>query len=264
MNVNEKILQIYTILFGRKIFIKLNRFFFHAGLRGLGILNFKDVDVTKDEVIWLNSYISKLQKPVIFDVGANKGSYSREVFRLNEFSQIYAFEPSPTTFKKLKSNLQGNHNLFNVGLGSSNSKMKLFDYLDEDSSSHASLYQNVIEDLHGRKSLSHEVDIITLDDFVESNSILSIDLLKIDTEGHEFEVLQGAINSIKKNVIKTIHFEFNEMNIISKKSFKDFWDLLENYEIYRILFDGSLMKLREYSPINCELYAYQNIIAIQK
>jgi hypothetical protein len=54
------------------------------------------------------------------------------------------------------------------------------------------------------------------------------------------------------------------MNIISKKSFKDFWDLLENYEIYRILFDGSLMKLREYSPINCELYAYQNIIAIQK
>jgi hypothetical protein len=64
--------------------------------------------------------------------------------------------------------------------------------------------------------------------------------------------------------IQAIHLEFNEMNIISKQSFKDFWDLLDAYDFYRILPGGKLLPIRVYKPISCELFAFQNLILILK
>ena len=43
-----------------------------------------------------------------------------------------------------------------------------------------------------------KVNVIKLDDFCNDYKISNIDLLKIDTEGHEKEVLEGALNLIKK------------------------------------------------------------------
>lgn len=54
------------------------------------------------------------------------------------------------------------------------------------------------------------------------------------------------------------------MNIVSKVSFKDFWDYLKEYEFYRILPGGELLKIKNYSPIGCEIYAFQNIVALLK
>jgi hypothetical protein len=42
--------------------------------------------------------------------------------------------------------------------------------------------------------------------------------------------------------------------------FKDSWDFLPNYDFYRMLPDG-LVKIENYSPIFCEIFAYQNIVA---
>jgi hypothetical protein len=103
-----------------------------------------------------------------------------------------------------------------------------------------------------------------LDDVIDQESISDLDLLKIDTEGNEYSVLKGAIDSIGKNKIKAIHFEFNEMNIFSGVTFKMFWDLLAQYDFYRILPDGNLVNIKNYSPIHCEIYAYQNIVCLLK
>ena len=51
-------------------------------------------------------------------------------------------------------------------------------------------------------------------------------------------MLKGAEKALQEKKIKALHIEFNEMNIISKVSFKDFWDLLFNYKIFRILPGG--------------------------
>ena len=87
-----------------------------------------------------------------------------------------------------------------------------------------------------------------------------IGLLKIDTEGHEFEVLKGAENLLKAGKIEMIHLEFNEMNVFSRVFFKDIWDYLPNYDLYRMLPDG-LVHIKNYSPVFCEIFAYQNLVA---
>ena len=87
-----------------------------------------------------------------------------------------------------------------------------------------------------------------------------IDFLKVDTEGHELAVLQGASSLIEDGRIGCIHFEFNEMNIVSRVFFLDFRELLHNYKLYRLLPNG-LLPLGD-SPLETELFAYQNIVAL--
>jgi FkbM family methyltransferase len=205
-----------------------------------------------------------MEKGIIFDIGANIGDYSKNLRKSNQQITIYAFEPHPITFKNLLINTTNlNINAFNVAIGSKKAILSLYDYADQDGSSHASLYKEVIENIHKSKAINHEVNIIDLNTFVKEHAIERVHLLKIDTEGHELEVLKGFEQFIQENRVDIIHFEFNEMNIASRVFFKDFWEFLPNYDFYRMLPDG-LIPIKTYNPVFCEIFAYQNIVAIVK
>lgn len=254
------IYKIYAYIFARSIFRKLNIFLYQISLRGLGILNFQD-EYLIGEKNWLKNYLNNRKNPVVIDVG----NYSKDILESNKDSIVYAFEPHPKTYKNLVSNISNSRfKGFNFGVGDENAKLELYDYDTKDGSSHASLYRDVIKDLHKGNPISHTVGIIKLDDFIKEEKISTIDLLKIDTEGNEFKVLLGCLEALKEKRINAIHIEFNEMNIVSKVSFKDFWDLLSDYNFYRILPGGGLLPIKNYSPIMCEIYAFQNIVAILK
>ena len=234
-------------------------------LRGLGILNYQNSYLT-GENDWLKKFLKGKKNLVIIDVGANTGNYSDAIFKINQDLTIYAFEPHPKTFKKLTDNLGLNQKFkaFNLGVGHQKGILELYDYDAKDGSQHASLYREVISELHNGNPVSHSVDIVKLDDFLKSENVVNIDLLKIDTEGNEYNVLLGIKSYLKVKKIKAIHFEFNEMNIISKSSFKNFWDLLADYNFYRILPGGGLLPIHNYKPIMTEIYAFQNIVALLK
>lgn len=258
------IYKVYAYLFGRSIFRKINMFLYQLSLRGLGVLNFQ-AEYLIGEKNWLNNFLRNKKNPVVLDVGANIGNYSKDILESNKDSIVYAFEPHPKTYKNLVSNISNSRfKGFNFGVGDENGKLELYDYDTKDGSSHASLYRDVIKDLHKGNPISHTVGIIKLDDFIKEEKISTIDLLKIDTEGNEFKVLLGCLEALKEKRINAIHIEFNEMNIVSKVSFKDFWDLLSDYNFYRILPGGGLLPIKNYSPIMCEIYAFQNIVAILK
>jgi len=53
------------------------------------------------------------------------------------------------------------------------------------------------------------------------------------------------------------------MNVYSRVFFRDFYELLVNYNFFRMLPDG-LIFLGKYNPIFQEIFAYQNIVAIRK
>lgn len=258
------IYKVYAYVFGRVLFAKMNKFLYQISLRGLGILNYQG-DYLTGENAWLKSYLKDKTNPTILDVGANVGNYSKTIFEVNQDAKVLAFEPHPSTFKKLIANIQSEKfQAFNVGVGNSAGTLKLYDYDTKDGSSHASLYEDVIKDLHKGNPISHSVEIITLDKLLNEKKISEIDLLKIDTEGNEYNVLQGIKSLLASNKIHAIHMEFNEMNIVSKSSFKDFWDYLPNYDFYRILPGGGLFPIKNYSPIMTEIYAFQNIVALLK
>ena len=94
---------------------------------------------------------------------------------------------------------------------------------------------------------------ITLDKFLEKNKkIKKIDFIKIDTEGHELEVLKGAEKTIKKFkpilMVEKNNLNFYAMSKILKKL---------NYEIYSFEND----KLFRYSLIRNK---HENLICVSK
>jgi len=262
--MKDKIFELYALVFAKPLFVKINRFLLNLALRGLGILNYKSDNLTGEKK-WLYRYLKNIKNPIVIDVGANIGDYTNTILNINKNAKVFAIEPHPKTFKKLKVNIiSENIQLFNVGISDRQGILELFDYKNNDGSSHASLYEDVIEDLHKGEVVSHKVEVNTLDELI-GKKVDRIDLLKIDTEGNEYKVLLGARQLLNSQKINAIQFEFNEMNIISKTTFKDFWDLLsEQYIFYRILPCGNLLKIKKYTPLECEIYAYQNIICLKK
>lgn len=126
-------------------------------------------------------------------------------------------------------------------------------------SGHASLYKEVFK---GMQPSICDVKIITIDSFCLENQITQIDLLKIDTEGNEFSILEGSKKMLSEHRIKTIHFEFGDRNVYSHVFMRDFFDILSDYDIYRML-PYSLLKL-DYEPFFCEIFGYQNMVAVLK
>ena len=213
--------------------------------------------------------ISDVQTAV--DVGSNT-----DVFGLEELesAEIFAFEPHPKTFKLAqkmvdKSNRK-NVELVNAALGAERGTMKLWDFADDaklkatqPTSTLSSLDKSVIEKFHGQKAQSFTVKVETLDAYAQSQSIKHINVLKIDTEGFELQVLLGAKTLLRKNSIDLIQFEFNEMNVFTRTFFKDFVDLLPDYNFYRLLPSG-LLPLGEYRPLTHEIFGFQNVVALPK
>jgi FkbM family methyltransferase len=258
----SSLLDFYAFLFSRTRARKLNRFLFDASIRGMGLLNYK-TSVVSGERHFLNEYLSLCPHPTIVDVGANEGAYSADIWKVNKDAQVFAFEPHPETYRRLVSRTSGIEKMmaFNAACGSGAGRLVLYDYAGSAGTQHASLHAGVIEEIHGGESDKHEVEVIDLDTFAVEQGIPLIHLLKIDAEGHELEVLKGAAKLLDEYRILAIHLEFNEMNVLSRVFFKDFQDLLPGYRFYRMLRDG-LIALDPYSPLRCELFAFQNIVAL--
>lgn len=257
------LLRAYRALFARRLFLKLNKFLYRLSLSGMGILNYENARAS-GEVSFLRQHLSGRPDCVVFDVGANLGGYSRQVLEVCPHATVYAFEPHPRTFKALVSTLcLPNFIAINAAVGEVEGEASLFDYMAQDGSSHASLYRDVIENIHNAESVEHKVKVMALEAFARSRNIEHIDLLKVDTEGNELSVLKGFLDYIEAGKIEAIQFEFNEMNVSSRTYFRDFWELLPNYDFYRLLPNG-MARIKRYSPVYCEIFAYQNIVALLK
>jgi len=229
----------------------------------IGVLNTDDAVETY--------FIEKVLKPnvdadtaVLVDIGAHVGKYSSTLLSVLPKAKIYAFEPNPVTFQKLKARFpKGEVECFNMGLGSEAGSMQMYVYADDQSTSHASLFESVLTQLHHAEKVDTvDVAINRLDDICSERGIERIDLLKVDTEGFELEVLKGGSNVIREGRVRIVQFEFNEMNVMSRIYLHDFYDMLPGYRFFR-LNAGGLVHLGEYNSAN-EIFKYHNIIAIDK
>jgi len=137
---------------------------------------------------------------VAIDVGANIGYYSLLLSRLvGPKGHVYAFEPLPANFDRLKVNIEinvDNVTAYNMALGDA---PKVSKYRFNPST-------NIdIPNLGGWSMVGTEsddgnivVESMTLDDFVRQRAIQNIQFLKIDVEGFELQVLKGARATIQR------------------------------------------------------------------
>lgn len=208
-----------------------------------------------------NKLASKSEKLVIFDVGANIGHYSIDLVPVFGSSSvdIHAFEPSKTTFEPLKANVCKYDCITPHNLGLSDKQQQLTLHTSSTRSSAASVYNRNMDNTQIVLDVEETIDLSTVDLFCQQKGIDHIHFLKIDVEGHELSVLQGAANMIKEKKISYIQFEFGGTDIDARVFFRDFWYLLrDNYTFHRIVKNG-LQPIKKYKE-SLEIFSAINYL----
>jgi FkbM family methyltransferase len=202
---------------------------------------------------------------VVFDVGANTGHYSREWLAQGNRSlkELYAFEPSTHNHKALTTITDPRFHLVKKALGRENGAFTL--YYDAPGSGLASLTKRNLSFKDGREmSIEERVDVITVDEFLNQNNIPLVDLMKIDVEGHEYDVLQGAHQSIHSGRINAVAFEFGGTDIDTRVFFQDFWFFFQKhrFDLFRINPFFPPIKITRYH-VSLESFDISNYLAIR-
>ncbi len=207
-----------------------------------------------------------LSSKMVMDIGANIGEWTTLALQINPNASIHCFEPSQPTFEKLKENVPASVACNNFGLGSRNEQKEFFVF--DNLATTNSLYErHGLEDGWGKKPQTKNeiVQIRTIDDYCQKNNIEKIDFLKIDTEGHELEVLKGAKQLLSNKVIKIIYFEYGGCYIDARILLKDIFEYIDefsNYRIYKIL-PNAIQLIRRYDQ-RLENFQYANYAVIDK
>ena len=203
----------------------------------------------------------------VFDVGGNQGQFISLVssiipLEIDEI-KIHSFEPSKHTFDILFQNFSENDAvvLNHFGLGDKDEQKDL--YYPFLGTGYASLTQRETGHLGLVFNEHEQVDIKILDDYCDNNSIGKIDLLKIDVEGHELNVLNGARKMFNRSRIGMVMFEFGGAHVDARAYFKDFYNFFAQYNmsIYRVTPSGYLYPITKYTD-SCEQFVDSNYLAI--
>jgi FkbM family methyltransferase len=157
--------------------------------------------------------LASLLKPgmIFFDVGAHVGQYSLVASeRVSRNGQVHCFEPDPETYRWLLTNIQANH-LGNVhsnqtAVAEETGDKPFFLATPEDIGSNSLSPPSQLRD-SGRTTLVH---CITLDEYIERNRIPRVDVMKIDIEGAELPMLNGARKLLGSENAPLIVIEFEE------------------------------------------------------
>ena len=188
--------------------------------------------------------LKKEKKLTEFDVGCYRGVFSKKIFDLVGKKKIkfYLFDVNKNV-KKYIANLLKLKNIHYNEIALHNKNGKAIYYYNSSfecsGSSLSTLIKNDIVWVLSRKIIlkmlflstggfaKYTVPTITLDSFVKKYKIKSIDLLKVDIEGSEHLMLQGARKTLKKNKIKIILIEICDKKNIYKKKEREILNLLK-------------------------------------
>jgi FkbM family methyltransferase len=151
---------------------------------------------------------------MIFDVGANVGQTIKTLRPAFPEANIHAFEPYPPTYERLKSFVANDPHVetHNVALGAEQSTVTMYLAERDVGNSLLPLRSDLpverIEDCF-RPAGSTTVPVTRLDQFCRERNIEVIDILKIDTQGFEIHVLEGAGEMLRPEQIGAVYFEAN-------------------------------------------------------
>ncbi len=180
--------------------------------------------------------IKKKEKKIIFDVGSFRGKFTEKLIKIDKNrinTKFYLFDPNPNGKNYIKKLKKRYKNIRYNCIGLDNKiKRKTF-YLNRFFEASGSSFQTILKEdklwNFSRKKILEILNIFnkeklkdykeiniktnTIDNFCSNKKIKKIDLLKIDTEGHEEFILKGSLKLLKKNNINVIYVE-----ILSQKN----------------------------------------------
>jgi FkbM family methyltransferase len=185
----------------------------------------------------------------VIDVGANKGQTIDFFLKLNPRCNIYSFEPNPKLFNFLQKKYEKfpNVKIFNLGISNLTGEKLFYENLLDYTSSFEPL--NPESEYLAKKARilgtnvdqivvsEYKVETIRLSDFINNSQISNIDVIKIDTEGHEYSCLHGLFNELTLPKIKYIQIENHNHNMYLEGSdYNAITTLLNSNDFYEAKF----------------------------
>jgi len=161
----------------------------------------KFVDIQKNNAILSSSeYLNS--DSIVFDVGGETGIWSKEIYSKYE-PNLYVFEPHPRAVKILEETFAGKKaKIFPYGLGSKNESAKL-----SDSGMGSSIYDSSTSYAVSEK---FDIEIRDIAEVIKELELDSIDLIKINIEGGEYDLVPHMIKTGMANQCKIIRIQFHD------------------------------------------------------
>jgi len=169
------------------------------------------------EILLKSGYKSEYYLPadfnpkVILDIGANTGITS--IYLINKFpnAKIFSFEPLLENYEILKKNTESYKNIevFNFGLGKKDETLDIFLSDDDENFGGGSFFPEV----GGVSNKKVKCEIKNIQNVLTGLNIKEIDLIKIDTEGAEFDIL----TALNKKYLESVKWITGELH-----GYKDF------------------------------------------
>lgn len=216
----------------------------------------------RQEVSILQSFLTSPPRLAI-DIGGNVGNYTAELRRRNADLEIHVFEPSATNIEKIRVRFAADTNITLVSCAVSDDAGAATLFSNLPGSGLGSLTQRKLDHLNIPFDTRETVQTIRFEDYwTENLGRRSIDLVKIDIEGHELGALNGFGDALKETA--AVQFEFGGCNIDTNTYFQQFWYYFHerNFALYRITPFGAeeISKYRE----SDEFFSTTNYIAVNR
>jgi len=176
-------------------------------LKGLG-KNFSNIEELHYE-IYKMKHVYPEEGDIVFDIGAYVGDTAAFfAFYVGNKGKVYSFEPIKANYDLLIENIKLNkldNIVIPVNSGCSKTTKTMGGVSIEQGAPWSFLTENTDDE---------EVDVVSIDDFAQSNNINKIDLIKMDVEGHERDVILGAkkvINEYKPKMVICLYHKTEDL-----------------------------------------------------
>jgi|GEM_PF-681196 len=179
---------------------------------------------------------------LIFDIGAHRGLHSVMFGRWSgDDGIVYAFEPVPSTYNLLCETLALNHSYNvlpqNLGFLEKTGRIKI-NIFEDTNSSWNSFGHPVFKGVSAKEKVL--VSVESVDNFCKKNNIKRIHFMKVDVEGFEKSVFEGARQMLEDGLIDYISFEISQIPLAGNNArAKEVFDILSSFGYRSYRFDVS-------------------------
>ena len=139
---------------------------------------------------------------VVWDIGANSGTYGVLAKALAPNCEVIFFEPIPKAVDLIQANLELNEfqaEIFKIALGDFDGEGEIFFEQGQDFATSVTVNKNTVPE--GIKSDCMKIQVRRLDSLVREQHLNSPNLVKLDVETYEYEVLDGMGSDFPKNAV---------------------------------------------------------------
>lgn len=202
----------------------------------------QDNDPHHDGEYWLLAQMLNLStgRVVVLDVGAHVGNWSAQAMALADQTgkaiELYAFEPASATRRILERNLQprAGFEISPLALSSAAGEAEFF-------SNAPGSGTNSLSPASGAEK--ERVLVSTVDMWLEEHGVENVAMMKVDTEGYDFEVLKGAQRAIMQGKFEVIQFEYNWRWLLNRASLLNVFDFIRDkpYRIGKLVSDSIIL-----------------------